>query len=147
MFLGRFLHTIDTKGRLSIPMKFREVLTDRYEEKLIITTDLDPCLVAYPLEEWRLIEEKTKNLPMMQKEVKDFMRFFYSGAVVCSLDRQGRVLIPPSLREYAKLSRDVTLIGMYNKIEVWDSKKWKEQEIDVPRSFEKIGETLANLGL
>ncbi len=147
MLLGRFLHTIDSKGRLSIPMKFREVLTDRYEEKLIITTDLDPCLVAYPLEEWRLIEEKAKNLPMMQKEVKDFMRFFYSGAVVCGLDRQGRVLLPPSLREYAKLNRDVTLIGMYNKIEIWDTKKWKEQELEAPRSFEKIGQTLANLGL
>ena len=128
-------------------MKFREVLIDRYEEKLIITTDLDTCLVAYPLEEWRLIEEKTKNLPMMQQAVKDFMRFFYSGAVVCGLDRQGRVLIPPSLREYAKLDRDVTLIGMYNKIEIWDNKKWKERELEVPRSFEKIGDTLANLGL
>ena len=147
MFLGRFLHTIDSKGRLSVPMQFREVLTDRYEEKLIITTDLDPCLAAYPLEEWRLIEEKAKNLPMMQKQVKDFFRHFYSGAVICSLDRQGRVLIPPSQREHAKLNREVTLIGMRNKIEIWDTKKWKEQELEVPRSFEKIGETLAELGL
>ena len=147
MFIGRFLHTIDSKGRLSIPMQFREVLADRYEEKLIITTDLDPCLVAFPIEEWRLIEEKAKNLPMMQKEVKDFFRIFYSGAVICSLDRQGRVLIPPSQREYAKLSREVTLIGMNSKIEVWDSKKWKEHVLEVPRSSEKIGETLAHLGL
>lgn len=147
MFIGRYLHTIDSKGRVSVPVKFREILTERYEEKLIITSDFDKCLVAYPTEEWRLIEEKTKSLPMMQAEVKDFMRFFYSRAVECVMDRQGRILIPPSLREYAALNKEVILIGMFNKIEIWDNKKWEEKESKIPQSLGKISETLSSLGL
>ncbi|MEK6682163.1 MAG: division/cell wall cluster transcriptional repressor MraZ [Nitrospirota bacterium] len=147
MFIGRYLHTIDSKGRVSVPVKFRETLTERYEEKLIITSDFDQCLVAYPTEEWRLIEEKTKSLPMMQAEVKDFMRFFYSRAVECVMDRQGRILIPPSLREYAALNKEVVLIGMFNKIEIWDNKKWEAKESKIPQSLGKISETLSSLGL
>ncbi len=148
MFLGRFVHTLDAKGRVSIPVKFREVLNEHHEESLIVTTELgDPCLVSYPTEEWRLIEEKTKTLPMMRPEVKDWMRFFYSAAVDCPIDRQGRILIPPGLREYAKLSKEVVLIGMYNKFEIWDSKRWKEKETLLPKSFEKISDALAGLGL
>lgn len=146
MFLGRFLHTVDSKGRVSIPMKFREILADRYEEKLIVTTDFDQCLVAYPIEEWRLIEEKAKSLPAMRKEVKEWLRFFYSGAVECGLDRQGRILLSPALREYARLTKEVVMLGMFNKIEIWDAKRWKEKEAQMPKNFEKIGEALAGLG-
>ncbi len=146
MFLGRFQHTIDSKGRISIPRKLREVLADRYEEKLIVTTDFDPCLVAYPVEEWRLIEEKAKGLPAMQKEVKDWLRFFYSGAVECEPDRQGRILLSPPLREYARLNKDIVMLGMFNKIEIWDAKRWKEKEAQMPKNFEKIGEALSGLG-
>jgi MraZ protein len=147
MFLGRFQHTIDSKGRISIPVKFRETLADQYEEKLIVTTDLDQCLVAFPVEEWRLIEEKAKKLPMMQKEVKDWLRSFYSGAVECPLDRQGRILVPPSLRQHARLNREIVLLGMFNKIEIWDHKRWKEKEAQLSKSSEKISEALAALGL
>lgn len=148
MFLGRFIHTMDAKGRVSVPVKFRESLTERHEDRLIVTTELgDPCLVAYPQDEWRQLEEKTKSLPMMRQEVKDWMRFFYSAAVDCPLDRQGRILVPPALREYAKLTKEVVLIGMFNKVEIWDSKKWKEKEGQMPKSFEKISEALAGLGL
>lgn len=147
MFLGRFQHTVDSKGRVSIPRKFREVLADRYEEKLIVTTDFDLCLVAYPVEEWRLIEEKAKNLPAMRKEVKEWLRFFYSGAVECELDRQGRILLAPSLREYARLGREIVMLGMFNKIEIWDVKRWKDKESQMPKNFEKIGEALGALGL
>ena len=146
MFLGRFQHTVDSKGRVSIPRKFREVLADRYEEKLIVTTDLDQCLAAYPMEEWRLIEEKAKQLPSMQKEVKEWLRFFYSGAVECELDRQGRILLSPSLREYARLKKDIVMLGMFKKIEIWDAKRWKEREAQMPKNFEKIGEALAGFG-
>lgn len=146
MFLGRFQHTVDSKGRVSIPRKFREVLSDRYEDKLIVTTDLDQCLAAYPMEEWRLIEEKAKQLPSMQKEVKDWLRFFYSGAVECELDRQGRILLSPSLREYARLSKDIVMLGMVKKIEIWDAKRWKEKVAKMPENFEKIGEALAGFG-
>lgn len=147
MFLGQFQHTIDTKGRVSIPSKFREILSDRYEETLIVTTDLDQCLVGYPIEEWRLIEEKAKGLPMMQQEVKDWLRVFYSRAVECGLDRQGRILIPTPLREYARLQREIVLLGMFNKIELWDQRRWKEKEIQLSKNSEKISEALAGLGL
>lgn len=147
MFLGQFQHTIDKKGRVSIPFKFREVLTDRYEETLIITADLDQCLVGYPVEEWRLIEEKAKQLPMMKKEVKDWLRVFYSRAVECALDRHGRILVPPPLREYARLQREIVLLGMFNKIELWDQRRWKEKELQVSKNSEKISEALAGLGL
>ncbi|HLG22874.1 MAG TPA: division/cell wall cluster transcriptional repressor MraZ, partial [Candidatus Manganitrophaceae bacterium] len=98
MFLGRFQHAIDSKGRLSIPVKFREVLNSHSNGTVIITTDFDRCLTAYPLQEWNLIAEKVKKLPMMDKGVKNFLRFFYSWASECLLDKQGRILIPPPLR-------------------------------------------------
>ena len=146
VFLGQFQHTIDSKGRVSIPVKFRELLAERYEETLIVTTDLDQCLVAYPVEEWHIIEEKAKTLPMMQKEVKDWLRVFYSRAVECSLDRQGRILVPPSLRDHAKLNRHIMFLGMFNKIEIWDQKRWKEKEVQLSKNAEKISDSLAGLG-
>ncbi len=147
MFLGQYQHTIDSKGRVSIPVRFREILAERYEETLVVTTDLDQCLAAYPVEEWRLILEKAKGLPQERKEVKDWMRIFYSRAVECPLDRQGRVLVPPTLREHAKLNRQIVLLGMFNKIEVWDRKRWKEKEIQLSKNSEKISDVLAGLGL
>lgn len=148
MFLGRFVHTIDSKGRVSVPVKFREILSQHHEDILIVAAELgDHCLVAYPKEEWSVVEEKTKSLPMMRQEVKDWMRFFYSSATDCGVDRQGRILIPPNLRDYAKLGKEVVLIGMLNKFEIWDSKRWKEKESQMPKHFEKISEALAGLGL
>ena len=147
VFLGQFRHTIDSKGRVSIPVRFRETLAERYEETLIVTTDLDQCLAAYPVEEWRLIVEKAKDLPQMRKEVKDWMRVFYSRAVECPLDRQGRILVPPTLRDQAKLNRQIVMLGMFNKIEVWDLKRWKEKEVQLSQNSEKISEALAELGL
>lgn len=147
MLIGRFHHTVDAKGRVSIPVRFRQVLADRYEETFIVTTDLDQCLVGYPIEEWRQIEEKTRALPTMQQEVKDFLRFFYSSAVECPLDRQGRILLPTPLRQYAKLNRDVVLIGMMSKIEIWGEQQWKEKHGQVGQNAEQIRTTLAGLGL
>ncbi len=147
MFIGSFHHTVDAKGRVSVPVRFRQVLADRYEETLIVAADFDQCLAGYPLDEWRQLEEKTKTLPMMQKEVKDFLRFFYSSAVECPLDRQGRILLPAHLRQYAKLSRDVVLIGMMSKIEVWGERQWKEKEGQVNQNAERISSALAGLGL
>lgn len=147
MFIGRFRHNIDSKGRVSIPVKFREALQGRFEECLIVTIDFDGCLAAYPKEEWQAIAEKARILPMMQKEVKDFMRFFYSGAVECPLDGQGRILISPELREYARFNKEVVFIGMFNKIEIWDISRWREKEKAASKNLEKIGEALASLGL
>ncbi len=147
MFLGRFEHTIDAKSRVSIPVKFREVLADKYDDKLVVTVDFDRCLVIYPIDEWRQLEEKTRNLPAMQNEIKDFLRFFYSAAEECALDRQGRLLVPPRLREYARLEREVILVGMMTKFELWDVRRWREKEGQMSQSFDKISAALAQHGL
>lgn len=145
MFRGRFIHTIDSKGRVSVPIKFREVLSEKYEESLIVTTEVDQCLIAFPTEEWNRLEEKIRSLPSMSKELKAWMRFFYSGAVECPIDRQGRILIPPSLREYGNLNKEVVLIGLFNKIEIWDKGRWEAAM--APEGLERVSETLAGLGL
>ncbi len=144
MFRGSAEHTVDSKGRVSMPVKFREIISDRYEGKLVLTMDFDRCLAVYPLEEWEKLEEKIKTLPMMQKEVKDFMRFFFSSATECELDKQGRILIPPGHRESAGIAKSVMLVGIMNKIEIWDAKAWEARNI---QNGDKIGEALAALGL
>lgn len=147
MFLGRFAHTVDNKGRVSIPTRFREILGDLYEDKLIITPDPDRCLSGYPFEEWQRIQEKVKNLPRMNQSVKDWLRFFYAGASETGLDRQGRILLTAFHRSFAHISRDVVIIGLDRKIEIWDASRWKERENRVPENAEKIGEELSDLGL
>lgn len=143
MFRGSFEHSVDSKGRVSVPSRFREVLAERYDGRLVLAMELDNCLTAYPIEEWERLEEKIKNLPMMQKEVKDFMRFFFSSASECELDKQGRVLIPPALREKAGINRSVMLVGIINKIEIWDSAVWKARKSE---NGDAIGKALADLG-
>jgi len=147
MFLGRFQHTIDAKGRLSIPVRFREILREKYEETLVVTADIDQCLVAYPTEEWRSFVDRTKQVPNMQKEVKEFMRFSYSRADECPLDKQGRILISPGLRELASLRKQVVVIGVDSKFELWNPERWEQKEAAISQNFEKIGTTLAGLGL
>ncbi len=144
MFRGSFEHSVDSKGRVSVPSKFRDILSERYDGRLVLTMDLDRCLTVYPLEEWERLEEKIKSLPTMQKEVKDFMRFFFSSATECELDKQGRILIPPALRERAGINKSVTLVGIINKIEIWDNGVWKARKSE---NGDKIGEALASLGL
>lgn len=144
MFRGGFEHTVDAKGRVSVPAKFREIITDCYNGRLVIALDFDNCLAVYPLEEWERLEEKIKGLPMMQKEVKDFMRFFFSSATECELDRQGRILIPPTLRERAGINKIVMVVGIITKIEIWDIKAWQARAL---QNADKISATLASLGL
>ncbi len=147
MFFGQYRHNLDPKGRLSLPGKFREALNHGGQETLMVTTDFDQCLAAYPKEEWDRIVEKAKALPMTDRHVKDFMRYFIARAMECPLDKQGRILIPPSLREFSKLQRDVILLGMDYKIEIWDLKRWKEKEEEINQSSQQISAALANLGL
>ena len=146
MFRGRFEHTIDEKGRLSIPSKFRETLSARGENELILT-DFDSCLTAYPRDEWRDLEEKMKKFSMIQKDVRNFLRLFYSSATEAPLDPQGRILIPPQMRERAKLDREVVLLGLLNKIEIWDKKSWQEFIANPANTFEEVASKLAELGL
>ena len=143
MFRGSFEHSVDSKGRVSVPAKFREIIAERYEGKLILTMDLDRCVTVYPLEEWERVEEKIRGVPQMQKEVKDYMRFIFSAATESELDRQGRVLIPPGLREHAGNSKSVIVVGIINKFEIWAKATWDARR---SQNSDKISETLALLG-
>lgn len=137
---------MDSKGRVSIPSKFREILSEKYSESLIVT-NFDKCLVCYPIEEWDALERKASQLPQLKKEVKAFQRFFISGATECPLDAQGRILIPPALREFADLGKDVVLVGMLKKIEVWSKVRWKETFAQSQKKFEEFADVLAELGI
>jgi MraZ protein len=146
MFRGRSIHTLDAKGRIRIPTRFRDILKTRYEDRFIIT-NLDRCLVAYPLQEWEIIEEKLGSLSLVRQDVKAFQRFFISGATECSFDKQGRVLIPQTLREHASLEREVVLAGMLRSFEIWSKDYWDQEIKTAHDNFSQITTTLAELGI
>ena len=146
MFRGRFEYSIDSKGRVSIPVKFRELLTDKYDDRLILT-NFDRCLVAYPYEEWRVLEEKVSSLSMVKKETKAFQRFFISGATECPIDKLGRILVPTTLRAYAQLEKNVVFAGMLKKFEIWGKERWEEEISRSQENFEGISEALSELGI
>ncbi len=125
MFIGQSIQSIDSKGRLSIPSKFREIINTKYSGKLILTY-FEPNIVAYPTEEWMGMEEKLRQIPTMQKDLRDFIRMIYSNASECSLDNQGRILVPTTLRDFGGLQKEVALIGIMNKIEIWSKDRWDE---------------------
>lgn len=134
MFRGRYEHTIDAKGRISVPSKFREVLAAQFDERLIVT-NFDQCLWAYPVPEWRKVEEKVAALPQFKAEVKALQRFFISAASEAGIDKQGRIIIPPTLRDYADLQKDCIVVGMSQRIEIWGKERWT-------KIFEKAEQTL-----
>ncbi|HCU25228.1 MAG TPA: cell division/cell wall cluster transcriptional repressor MraZ [Deltaproteobacteria bacterium] len=146
MFRGRFEYIIDEKGRTSLPARFREVLSANYDERLIVTT-FDNCLWAYPVKEWTAIEDKIAALPQFKIEVKALQRVFVSGAAECPLDKQGRIVIPPTLRDYAGLKKDIVFVGMTKRIEIWSKEKWAEIFSASQAKIESSSEDLANLGL
>ncbi len=147
MFRGRFEHTIDSKGRVSIPSKFREILRERYGEERVVLTTFDGCLVMYPYKEWTILEERASTLSMVKKEVKAFVRLFFSGATECTIDKLGRILIPPALRNYAALEKDVVLAGMLKKIEIWSRDRWNEEITRAQENFDALSDVIADLGL
>lgn len=122
MFMGEYNHTIDAKGRLIIPAKFREALG----EEFVLTKGLDGCLSIYPMNEWESFEEKLKKLPLTDKNARAFLRFFVAGATSCELDKQGRILVPATLREFAGLDKEVVLTGNITRVEVWSKEKWAQ---------------------
>ncbi len=142
MFMGEYNHTVDTKGRLIIPAKFREALGDEF----VVTKGLDGCLFVYSNEEWKNIEEKFRNTPLTTKDARKFSRFFFAGAATCELDKQGRILIPAVLREFAGLQKDVVLAGVFNKIEIWDKERWMDNQYD-DDEMDDIAEHMAEMGL
>ena len=120
MFMGEYNHSIDSKGRIIIPAKFREALG----EEFVLTLGLDGCLFAYPNHEWQIFVEKLKTLPGT-KEARQLQRYFMAGAAACEVDKQGRILIPAKLREMAALDKDIVFVGVLNKIEVWSKERWE----------------------
>lgn len=143
MFMGEYSHTIDNKGRLIFPAKFREELGDVF----IATKGLDNCLFVYTRSEWAILEEKLKKLPIAKPEARAFVRFFFSGAAELDCDKQGRVLLPTNLREHARLDKDVVVIGVSTRIEVWDKVAWDEYNQQVSPTVAEIAENLADLGI
>ena len=142
MFMGEYSHTIDTKGRLIIPSKFREELGETF----VVTKGLDGCLFVFSDEEWKAFEIKLKSLPFTNKNARQFARFFVAGATPCELDKQGRILLPATLREFAGLEKDVVLTGMLNRIEIWSKEKWNENNSLDDVAMDEIAEQMTDLG-
>lgn len=141
MFMGEYNHTIDAKGRLIIPSKFREALG----EEFVVTKGLDGCLFVFDAIEWSAFEQKLKSLPITNKDARQFVRFFLAGAASVEVDKQGRILVPNILREFAGLSKEVTLIGVGSRIEIWD--KTRYEGTNTYEDMEEIAEHMAELGL
>lgn len=136
--MGEYRHNIDQKGRLIVPAKFRENLGDTF----ILTRGLDQCLFGYPMNEWSMIEEKLKTLPLTKKDARAFTRFFFSGATECEIDKQGRINIVSPLQQYAKLDKECVILGVSNRIEIWSKDLWEEYFADSEDSFAEIAENM-----
>lgn len=143
MFMGEYHHTIDPKGRMIIPAKFRENLGDAF----VLTRGLDQCLFGYPMSEWKIIEEKIKALPLTKKDARQFSRFFFSGATECEIDKQGRINIPSTLIQYAKLEKECVVLGVSNRIEIWSKPIWENYFIESEQSFAEIAENMIGFDL
>lgn len=143
MFIGEYQHSIDKKGRIIIPAKFRDELGNSF----IITKGLDNCLFVYPQNEWNILEQKLKALPLTRKDARAFVRFFFAGATECDLDKQGRILVPGNLRKHANLSKDTVIIGVSNRVEIWSKEEWDSYNEDADLSYENIAEKMAELGI
>jgi len=143
MFIGEYQHTLDPKNRVIMPSKFREKLGDSF----VMTKGLDNCLFIYSSEEWSRVEEKLKSLPMTNKDARAFVRFFFAGACECELDKQGRVLMPGHLKEYAKIDKDLVIIGVSTRIEIWSKEEWDKFNSNANISYEDVAEKMSQLGI
>ena len=141
MFMGKYNHTIDPKGRLSIPSKYREVLGDEF----VVSKGMDGCLYVYANDDWKVFEGKLASLPLMSEEARQFARFFLSGAQYVTVDKQGRILMPQDLRDFAGLEKDVVLAGMGGRIEIWSLERWNANSESV--DIGAISQGMMNLGL
>ena len=141
MFMSEYNHSIDAKGRVIVPAKFREELG----ESFVVPQGLDGCLFVFPNSEWQNFEEKLKSLPMANKDARKFVRFFLAGAALVEVDKQGRILLPAVLREFAALEKDVVLVGVGSRVEIWDKKRWEDAtSFD---DMDEVAEHMADLGL
>ena len=141
MLIGEYEHSLDVKGRIIMPSKFREDIGDKF----IVTKGLDGCLFAFSKEEWKKFEEKLSTLPISNKDARSFTRFFFAGAIDCELDKQGRFLISANLREFAEFVKDVVIVGMNSRIEIWSKEKWENCNNNL--SADDIAEKMEMLGI
>lgn len=142
MLIGEFQHNIDTKGRIIMPAKFRSDLGERF----IVTIGMDGCLFGFPLTSWEVIQEKLKELPIARKDARKFTRYFYSAATEVEFDKQGRINLPKSLVEYAKIDKECRVIGVSDRIEIWSSSQWEAFAADAKENFEDLAEEMINFG-
>jgi MraZ protein len=150
MFRGSFEHTLDTKGRLSIPSKFRDVLLGKGDDRVIMTNFVlegTRCLDVYPLEEWQRLEEEIRKKPKFDRRMVSFQNYYLGGASECVVDKQGRILIPPLLRQYANLRRDVVWVSALDKFRVWDQEAWKKVFAEAEEKLMQDPDFLSDLGL
>lgn len=141
MFMSEYNHTIDPKGRLIIPSKFREKLGDEF----VVSKGMDGCLFVYANDDWNEFEKKLTSLPLINKDARKFARFFLAGAAEVEVDKQGRILLPAALREFAELTKDVVLVGVGSRIEIWSKEKWEGANEDM--DMDEISKTMEGLGL
>lgn len=139
MFMGEYNHTIDAKGRIIVPAKFREELGDEF----VVTQGLDGCLFVYPNDEWQNFITELRGLPG-NKEARQLQRYFMAGAASCEVDKQGRILIPSKLREQGKLEKDIVFVGVLSKIEIWSKENWDSNRLD---NMDEIADHMSEFGL
>ena len=147
MFRGRHEHTIDAKGRTSVPARYRDALSAAGEKRIVVTSALDPCLVAYTPAEWSGFEERLSKLPQFDRAVQKLKRIYLSGAVECDIDDVGRILVPPTLRDHARLKKDVLWAGAGRYAELWDKEEWQKHFETTEDEKRDIAARLAELGL
>lgn len=150
MFRGSYQHTVDSKGRLSIPAKFREVLLGKGDDRIVITNfvvDGARCLDVYPLDEWMRFEEQIQSKPKFERRMVLFQNYYLGGACECLVDKQGRILIPPLMRQYANLKRDVVLVSALEKFRVWDQEAWKKMFAEAEEKLMQDPDFLNDLNL
>lgn len=142
MFYGEYLHFIDRKGRLILPARFRDTAKNNFIEKFFLTRGLDQCLFMFSEEEWRAQENKFKVIPFTKQEARTFNRLYFSGAVEAVPDKQGRILIPQYLKDFAQIKKEIVIVGVSNRLEIWSKDKWQEFYGNSQKSFETIAEKL-----
>lgn len=142
MLMGEFQHNIDAKGRLIVPAKLREDLG----ESFILTKGLDGCLFGYPQEEWEKLEKKLNDMPLSKKESRTFVRYFYAGASEVEIDKQGRINIPQNLREHAAITKGCLVVGVSDRIEIWDEDRWQAFSTAAAENFDEIAENMVDFG-
>ena len=141
MFMSEYNHTVDTKGRLIVPSKFRE----QWGDEFVVTKGMDGCLFVYANDDWSAFEQKLTSLPLINKEARKFARFFLAGAAQVEVDKQGRILLPANLRQFAGLEKDVVLVGVGSRIEIWSRENWENMDAD--SDMDDIAATMESLGL